>query len=48
MLAKRAHEDELRKYGKYVRHYHSNNGTYAVAKCNEEIEENKNLLPLWS
>lgn len=40
-LAKRAYEAELRKHGKEVRHYHADNGTYAVAKYKEEIEDKK-------
>ena len=41
ILAKRAYKAELRKYSKEVRHYHADNGTYAVAKYKEEIENSK-------
>ena len=39
--AKHAYENELRQFGKEVRHYHAFNGTYAVAKHREEINTNK-------
>ena len=44
ILAKRAYEAELRKHGKEVRHYYADNGTYAVAKYKEEIEDKKQSL----
>ena len=44
ILAKRAYEAELRKYGKEVRHYHADNGTYAVAQYKAEIEDKKQSL----
>ena len=44
IIAKRAYESELRKYGKEVRHYHADNGTYTVAKHKEEIEDKKKSL----
>ena len=42
--AKRAFESEMRKYCKDVRHYHADNGTYAVAKYKNEISEQKQTL----
>ena len=39
--SKRAYEAELQKRGKSVRCYHADNGTYAVAKYREEIENSK-------
>lgn len=44
ILSKRAYEAELRKYGKEVRHYHADNGTYAVAQYKDEIEDKKQSL----
>ena len=44
ILAKRAYEAELRKYGKEVRYYHMDNGTYAVAKYKAKIEDKKQSL----
>ena len=44
ILAKRAYEAEFRKYGKEVRHYHADHGTYTVAKYKEEIEDKKQSL----
>ena len=38
IIAKRAYESELRKYGKEVRHYHDNNGMHAVENHKKEIE----------
>ena len=37
ITAKQAYESDLRKFGKEVRHYHADNGTYAVARYKEEI-----------
>ena len=44
IAAKRAYEAELRKYGKEVRHYHADNGTYATAKYKAEVEDSKQTL----
>ena len=44
ILAKRAYEAKLRKYGKEVRHYHADNGTYTVAQYKAEIEDKKESL----
>ena len=44
IIAKRAYESKWRKYGKQVRHYDKDNGTHAVAKYKEEIENKKQTL----
>ena len=44
VTANLAYESDLRKYDKEVRHYHDDNGTYAVAKHKEEIENKKQIL----
>ena len=41
--SKRDYESKLRTHGKSVRHYHAENGTYAVAECREEIENSNKL-----
>ena len=42
--SKRSYKAELRKHGKSARHYHAENGTYAVDKCREDIENSKQTL----
>ena len=37
VIAKRAYEAQLRKYGKEARHCHANNGAQEVANHKEEI-----------
>ena len=44
IIAKQTYEPDLRNNGKEVRHYHSDNGSYAVARHKEEIENNKKTL----
>ena len=45
--AKPAYEDNLRQFGKEVRHYHTYNGTYDVVKNSEEINNNKKTLTFY-
>ena len=42
--AKRACESELRKHAREVRHYHEDNGTCAVAKCKQEVQDQRQTL----
>ena len=44
MLAKRAYEAKLRKYGKEVRCYYADDGTCVVARHKAEIEDKKQSL----
>ena len=39
--AKHAYEVDLWKFGKEIRHYHADNGTYSAVKCREEIDSSK-------
>ena len=48
IIAKRAYESELRKCGKEVRYYHTDNSTYTVAKYKEEIKDKKQTLTFCS
>ena len=44
ITAKKAYESDLRKCGKEMRNYHADNGTHAVTRCKEEIENKKQTL----
>ena len=41
---KHAYEYDMRKYSEDVRHYHADNGTYAVASYKKEISVSKQTL----